>query len=72
MRKRFEKRGLSSIITSLILLLLVLVAIGITWIFLRNIISEESEDISFSKITINLKVEEVNIKRRFSRNKICY
>ncbi len=62
MRKRFEKRGLSSIITSLILLLLVLVAIGITWIFLRNIISEESEDISFSKITINLKVEEVNIR----------
>jgi flagellin-like protein len=62
MKKGYGRKGLSSIITSLILILLVLVAIGIVWIFVRNIISEKSEEISISRFTVELEIKNVEVK----------
>lgn len=40
-----DKRGLSTVVTTLIIILLVLVAVGIIWVVVRNLIETGSEDI---------------------------
>jgi len=57
-----EKKGLSMVITTLIMVLLVLVAIGIVWVVIKNMISESVDEVSLGKITIDLKIENVDIK----------
>ena len=66
------KRGLSTLVTSLILILLVLVAVGILYSVYINFIKEGVGDISMGKFTINLEVQsvvvnddsiDVNVKR---------
>lgn len=52
-----NKRGLSAIVTTLIILVLVLVSIGIVWVVIRNIIDSGVEQIDY-----NTKCLEVNIK----------
>src|SRR3989344_205443 len=59
--KRGIKRGLSTIVTSLILILLVLVAIVIVWIVIRNIISGGAEEVDIGKFTISLSIESVKV-----------
>jgi len=56
-----NKRGLSLIITTLILIVLVLVAIGIIWFVVRNIISEKSEDIALGKFLVDTDIKGINI-----------
>ena len=56
-----KKRGLSTVITSLIIILLVLIAVGIVWVVVKNIISEGVEDISLEKFTLDLKIKNVNV-----------
>ncbi len=51
-----NKRGLSTIIIAMILIMLSLVAIGVIWVMVRNIISGGTEQIGFEKFTINLKI----------------
>lgn len=52
-----NKRGLSLIVTSLIIVVLVLVAIGIVWVVVRNIIEGGVEQVDY-----NTKCLEVNIR----------
>jgi flagellin-like protein len=72
MRKRRDKRGISPVITTLIIILLALVAIGIVWIVIKNIVSEGTEGISLGKFTLDLEIKQalldnesasVNVKR---------
>jgi hypothetical protein len=56
-----KKEGLSTVVTTLIIILLVLVAIGIVWVVIRNIISEGAEEISLGKFTIDLQIKNVNV-----------
>ncbi len=51
------KRGLSSIITSLILILLVLIAIGILWIVVKNLIEEDSATAEVKAIMLYERVD---------------
>ena len=56
-----NKRGLSTVVTTLIIILLVFVAIGIVWVVVRNVISQGVEQISLGKFTIDLKIKNVDI-----------
>lgn len=56
-----KKRGLSTVVTSLILILLVLVAVGVVWVVVANIISEGSEQVALGKFTIDLEIKSVSI-----------
>ena len=56
-----KKRGLSDVVTSLIMILLVLVAIGIVWVIVNNILTKNSEQISITPFTNDIKIEEAKI-----------
>ena len=59
-----DKRGLSRgyVITSLILILLVLVAVGIVWVVIKNLISGGVEQVSLGMFTLNMEIENVKIQ----------
>ena len=52
-----QKRGLSTVVTTLILILLVLVAIGIVWVVIKNVLSEGAEEVSLDKFTVDLEIK---------------
>lgn len=56
-----DKRGLSAVVTTLIIILLVIVSIGIIWVVIRNIITEGAGDISFDKFTLDLSIKSAYI-----------
>jgi len=78
MKKRgkiLRKRGLSTVVTTLILILLVFVAIGIVWVVIKNVLSEGVEGVFLEKFTVSLKIKNVeiddsenNISMRIKRN----
>ena len=55
------KKGLSTIVATLIIILLVLVAVGIIWVVIRNVIQDGAEQVSLGKFTLDLKIEQVQI-----------
>ena len=59
MLKRNDKRGLSTIVATLLIILLTLVAVGIIWVVVRNVIQGGSEQISLGKFTLDLKISQV-------------
>src|SRR3989344_1354536 len=70
-----KKRGLSEVVTTLILVLLVLVAIAIVWVVISNLIRDKGDDIgAITKVSIrpiggsegNEKVGEVVGERKLS------
>ena len=68
-----NKKGMSQIVTTLIIIVLVLVAIGVVWGVVSKLISDSSEEVSLGKFTINLDAQNaykdgngnvvVNLKR---------
>jgi len=56
-----HKRGISGVIVALILVLLALVAVGILWFVVRNIVTEGSEGISLRRLFVDLKIKKVVI-----------
>jgi hypothetical protein len=60
MKKRGEK-GVSTIIVTIILVALVLVAVGIVWAVIANIISKSSEDVGIEKFTLDTEIKAVGI-----------
>jgi hypothetical protein len=59
MIKECGKKGLSTIVATLLIILLTLVAVGIIWIVVRNVIQGGSEQISLGKFTLDLKISQV-------------
>ena len=57
-----NKRGLSQIILTVIMITLVLIATGIIWTVIQNIISESTEDISLARFTINVDIQSAKIE----------
>ena len=57
-----NKRGLSAIVATLIIILLVLVAVGIIWVVVRNVIQQGTEqiDVSTKCIAVDLRAVSVN------------
>ena len=68
-----SNKGLSAIIATMMIILLVIVAVGIVWVVIRNIISEGTEEIELGKFTFDLSiksayVEGINVKVGVRRN----
>jgi len=67
-----KKRGLSTIVVTLIIILLSLVAVGVVWVVVRNLVVGGSKEVQLGKFTIDLSVKKafeqqgnitVNVKR---------
>jgi predicted PurR-regulated permease PerM len=43
-----DKKGLSTVVTTLIIILLVLVAVGIVWVVIRGVVEEGTESINYT------------------------
>jgi len=56
-----NKRGLSLIITTLILIVLVLVAVGIIWFVVKNVISGGTKGIAIGKFIVDAEIQNVDI-----------
>ncbi|MDD5012555.1 MAG: LamG domain-containing protein [Candidatus Nanoarchaeia archaeon] len=56
-----NKKGLSTIIITLILILVSLVAIGIFWVVINNLIKSGTEGIGLGRLTLNAEIKSVSI-----------
>jgi flagellin-like protein len=54
-----NKKGLSDVITTLIIILLVIVAVGIMWVVLRGLITKGTDQLSTSDFTTDLQIQTV-------------
>jgi len=51
-----KKRGMSAVVTTLIIILLTIVAIGIVWVVVKNILDKGSDEISLTGLTLDLEI----------------
>ena len=61
---------MSTIVISILLIALALVAIGTIFIVIKNIISESTENTSLGKYTIRLKISSVNVENQIIKVKV--
>ncbi|MDD5012556.1 MAG: hypothetical protein PHQ66_02855 [Candidatus Nanoarchaeia archaeon] len=54
-----NKRGLSTIIITMILILISLVAIGVFWVVVNNLIKGGTEDINLGRLTFSAEINRV-------------
>src|SRR3989344_4277518 len=60
--KKGNKKGLSTVVTTLIIVLLVIVAIGIIWAVIGNLIRTGSEEVNTGRISVSLDVMRVEVQ----------
>jgi len=56
-----NKKGVSTIIVTVIMITIVLAAIGVVWVMIQNILEQGAEDISVASARINLDVQNVKV-----------
>ncbi len=56
-----NKRGISDVITNLLIVLLVLVAVGVVWVVIKNILDRSAGEIEFGQFTLDLRIESAYI-----------
>jgi hypothetical protein len=61
MKNNFNKKGLSTVVTTLIIILLVIVAIGIVWVVVRNVIEQGTGQIDIGVKCINNVVKATSV-----------
>ncbi|HKZ34131.1 MAG TPA: hypothetical protein VJ142_02765 [Candidatus Nanoarchaeia archaeon] len=61
MIERGDKKGLSTVVTNLLLILLVLVAVGVVWVVVRGILSEGAGEIEISQFTFDLQIQSAYV-----------
>jgi hypothetical protein len=59
--RKLNKRALSDVVSTLLILLLVFVAVAILWVVVRNVIQQGTEQVSLGKFTLDLKIEKVTL-----------
>ena len=52
-----DKRGLSVVVTTLIIILLVLVSTGVIWVVIKNLVTEGSEEITLGRFLFDLTIK---------------
>jgi hypothetical protein len=57
MKRGRNIRGLSSVVTTMIIIVLSLVAIGVVWVVVKNILSQESSQIELEQFTVRLDIK---------------
>jgi len=58
--KRGYKKGLSTIVATLLIIMLVLVAIGIIWVVIKNVIKGGTEQVSLGKFTVDMEISKAD------------
>jgi len=56
------KRGMSAVVTTLIIILLAIVAIGIVWVVVKNVLDKGRDEISLSGLTLDLQIKKVLVE----------
>ncbi|MCW8966839.1 MAG: LamG domain-containing protein [Candidatus Pacearchaeota archaeon] len=56
-----KSRGMSQIITTVIMIGIVLVAVGVVWVVVQNIIGEGLQDVSLGSLKISMNIENVRV-----------
>jgi len=51
-----KKRGMSAVVTTLIIILLAIVAVGIVWVVVKNIINQGKDEITLTGLTLDLEI----------------
>lgn len=57
-----NRKGLSTIVSTLIIILLVLVAAGITWVVVKSLIQERAEWLELGRFTLDLEIKAAQIE----------
>ncbi len=57
-----NKRGLSDVVTTLIIILISLVAVGIVWVVVSNVLESGSEEVDLGQFSLDLAIESVKIQ----------
>jgi len=65
-----SNKGLSTIVATLIIILLVLVAAGIIWVVVRDIITKGAEGIDLGKFTFDLRIKSAYIDNEIGSVKV--
>jgi len=55
-----NKKGLSAVITNLLIIMLVIVAVAIIWVVIQNVIEEGASDVSMKELNIDLTIQSVD------------
>jgi len=56
-----DKKGVSAIVATLIIVLLVIVAAGIVWVVIRNIVQDGAEQVEFGQKCLEVNLEYVSV-----------
>ena len=52
-------KGLSDVVTTLVIILISLVAIGVVWVVIQNVIQKGSEQVELGRFLVNLKLRYI-------------
>jgi len=66
-----DKRGLSTIVVTLIIVLLSLVAVGVVWVVVRNLITTGSNNVDISSKCLGVDVEITKVNCSGTTTSIC-
>lgn len=58
-----EKKGLTGVVTTIIVILLVLFAVAVVWLAVKNVVQKGAEQINLGKLTLDLEIEKVRIEQ---------
>lgn len=62
MNKKVRKRGVSGVILTIIMIVLVLASVAVIWGIIQGILTKETEKIAIESVTINLEIQSVKIE----------
>jgi len=57
-----NKKGLSEVVTTVLIILLAIVAITIVWFVVRNVIKSGSEEADIRKVSLDLNILEARVR----------
>jgi len=58
-----NKRGISAIVATLIIILLVIVSAGIIWVVIRNVVQSGAEQVEFGQKCLEVNLEYVSVTK---------
>ncbi len=56
-----KKRGMSAVVTTLLIILLAIVAVGVVWVVVKNLVSKGSEEITLTGLTLDLEIIKASV-----------
>ena len=57
-----QKRGLSGIVATLLIILLVIVAVGIVWVVVRGVLQEGASEVGFETLTADVEIKKAYVE----------